>query len=789
MNEADTCRRWVVPALQTAGWDSAPHLLHEQATVTDGRIVPVGDGFVRKRPKKVDYLLSFERGLPLAVVEAKADYKTALDGLQQAKDYAELLGLRFAYATNGPEIVEFDYKTGVERFVTEYPSPQELWRKYHDDIGLAGAAAQKTLLATPNASIVRDERYYQRIAVTRTLEAILRGRDRLLLTMATGTGKTTVAYQLCWKLWSSRWTRNGVVRRPRILYLADLSILIDQPIDGLFAAFGDARIKVESGRIPDSREIYFSTYQAIAEDERRTGRFRELPRDFFDLVIVDECHRGSAREDSAWRAILEHFSGAVQLGMTATPVRSEAADSYEYFGEPVFEYSLKQGIEDGFLAPYRVHRVVTEWDATGWRPSLGDLDRYGREIPEGFYETRDFERTIALKARTEAIARHLSKFLADSNAYDKTIVFCVDQEHASEMRAALTALNPEIVSAHPDYVCRVTSDEGHIGKGHLAKFQDIDSLSPAILTTSKLLTTGVDAPTVKNVVIARVVSTMTEFKQIIGRGTRVRDDYNKLWFNIIDYTGSATRLFADSAFDGDPTRITTVTVNEDGDVETEVNDPLPGRVTPSDSPDVIPAPEDQRRKLYFDGGHIEVVAGLVYELGPDGSSLSVVQYSQYAGTEVRKLYPTPPELAAAWTDRTQRIELTRMLAERGVDFDSLANEAGMPDADPFDLLCHAAFNAPLRSRRERASRLRSDHHEFFAQYGEIARRVLEALLEKYATFGEQEFMLPDALKVSPLVDLGKPAEIAGQFGGIGNLRVAIDRLQVLLYEESETFTA
>lgn len=464
-SEADTCRKFVVPLLQAAGWDAEPHSIAEQRTITDGRIVPVGKGFIRKPPKRVDYLLRYRRDFPLAVVEAKAVYKHAADGLQQAKQYAEMLGLKFAFATNGHDIIEFDYCTGLEKTVPGYPTPDELWQRYRAAAGIKDQKVAERLLTPFNHEVGKGERYYAQLAVNRTMEAILKGQRRLLLTMATGTGKTAVAFQLCWKLWNARWNHTGEYRRPRILYLADRNILVDQPKDGIFAAFGDARYKIESGEVVHSREMYFALYQALAEDERREGLFKAFAPDFFDLIIVDECHRGSARDESAWRVILEHFKPAFQLGMTATPLREDNRDTYLYFGNPLYEYSLRQGIEDGFLAPYRVHRVVTEWDAAGWRPSKDERDRYGREIPDDEYGTKDFERVIALRARTQAIAGHLTEFLKKSDRYAKTIVFCVDQEHASEMRQALSNLNSDLVAQSPDYVCRVTADEGDIGRG------------------------------------------------------------------------------------------------------------------------------------------------------------------------------------------------------------------------------------------------------------------------------------------------------------------------------------
>ncbi len=783
MTEADTCRKHVTPLLQAAGWDSDPFSIAEQRSVTDGRIVPMGKGFVRKANKRVDYLLRYRRDRPLAVVEAKAVYKTAADGLQQAKDYAELLDLKFCYATNGTEIIEFDYFTGLERIIINYPAPEELWERFLKGKGLKNEKVVEQLLTPYNHTVGKGERYYQQIAVDRAFEAVITGKERMLITMATGTGKTAVAFQICWRLWNARWNRTGEHRRPKILYLADRNILVDQPKDGIFAAFGDARQKIEGGEVVKSREMYFAIYQALAEDERREGLFKQFPPDFFDLVIIDECHRGSARDDSSWRSILDYFAPAYKLGMTATPLREDNRDSYLYFGNPIYEYSLRQGIDDGFLAPYRVHRVVTDIDATGWRPNKDDLDRYGRAIPDEEYGTKDFERTVALRARTKAIAQHLTDFLKKTDRYAKTIVFCVDQEHASDMRTALNNLNADLVVQHSDYVCRVTSDEGDVGKGHLNRFQDVDTTTPVILTTSQLLTTGVDAPTCKNVVLARVVGSMSEFKQIIGRGTRVRDDYGKLWFNILDYTGSATRLFADPDFDGDPARVTQEEIDAQGIVTTSVlTEPEP-EVEPVDEGGTLHEPPEgkDRRKFYYDGGRVEIAAHMVYDLDADGKQLRMVRYTDYAGEEVRSLCPSTPELRARWSDPTQRNDLIQALNERGISFEELAESAQQPEADPFDLLCHLAYNAPLRTRRERATMMRENKPDFFARYSSEARTILEELLDKYADHGDAQFVLPDVLHVAPLSKHGTIKEISQAFGGAEQLRKAVQELQTLLY--------
>jgi type I restriction enzyme R subunit len=780
LSEADTCREYVVPKLQAAGWDDNPRSIAEQRVITDGRIVPVGSSFVRRPPKRVDYLLHYTNDLPIAVVEAKADYKSAYDGVQQAKQYAEMLGLYFAFATNGREIVEVDYVTGLEVRRDDFPSPAELWVRYRSARGLPEGDDATLVLAPANHLVGQGERYYQQLAIRRVMEALSLGQRRILLTMATGTGKTAVAFQICWKLWNARWNNAGEHRRPKVLYLADRNILVDQPKDGIFAVFGDARTKIGDGEVVQSRDIYFSSYQAMAEDERRSGLFRAFTPGFFDLIIVDECHRGSARDDSAWRDILQYFSPAVQLGLTATPLRDESRDTYSYFGNPVYEYSLRQGIDDGFLAPYRVHRIITEWDAAGWRPTKDERDRFGRPIPDEEYQTKDFERAIALRARTEAIAAHFSRFLKNTDRHAKTIVFCVDQEHASEMRHALSNLNADLVVHNPDYVCRVTSDEGDIGRGHLSRFQDVDTSTPTILTTSQLLTTGVDAPTCKNIVLARVIGSMSEFKQIIGRGTRVRDDYDKLWFNIIDYTGSATRLFADPAFDGDPIQVT----EEELRGPNARNDLLETGVT-NGTEQAVHADEarlvQSRRKLYVDGGHVEIAAQLVYELDSDGKRLRVVRLTDYAAERVRALWADASDLRSRWVDASSRSEVIRRLEERGIGLAALSEAAQMPDADPFDLLCHLAFNAPLRTRRERAQRLRAEGGVFFDRYGPVAREILDELLEKYARHGSTQFTLPDVLRIPPLSSHGSVMQIAAEFGGPENLRIAVQALQNLLY--------
>lgn len=751
ITEADTCRKYVIPRLYSSGWNDDQ--ISEQKTFTDGRIVVTGEKYIRKKQKRSDILLKFRRDFSIAVVEAKSAYKNAGDGLQQAKDYAEILGLKFAYSTNGKGIVEHDFITGKDTDLENYPAPDELWMRFSRSEGIKPEFAERFL--TPcNTLPGKTPRYYQEIAINRAIKAILQGKKRILLTLATGTGKTYISYQIIWKLWNTRWNRTDEHRRPKVLYLADRNILVDDPKDKTFASMGDARIKIE-GEAIKSREIYFSTYQAIAKDERRPGLYKQYPRDFFDLIVVDECHRGSAKDESNWREILEYFEPAYQIGMTATPLRKENRDTYRYFGNPIYTYSLKQGIEDGFLAPYRVHRVVSSVDATGWRPTKGEKDKHGREIPDGVYGTGDFERIISFKSRTDAVAKHLTDHLMKTDRFAKTIVFCVDQEHAEDMRKALNNWNLDLAQQYPDYVCRVVSDEGDIGRSHLDRFLELETKTPVILTTSQLLTTGVDAQTCKNLVLFKVINSMVDFKQIIGRGTRVREDYGKLFFTILDYTGSATRMFADSEFDGEPALIIEEEIDEEGNSIKEKY-------------------KEEKEKL-------EEIADVVYELDSDGKRLAPIKFTDYTQKQVRSMYTSAAELRSKWSDAQQRRQILSLLEEKGITVEQLASATKRLDADPFDLLCHVAYNAPIRTRKERAELLRKDKKDFFDKFGDEARKILNELLDKYIEFGTEQLSDTNILKVPPISLHGNLMEISELFGGPGALRNSLGELQALLY--------
>lgn len=789
-NEANTCRKYVEPKLEEAGWETEPHNYTENYYFTDGKIRPKNKRMPRSKRKFVDYLLLYNVDFPIAVVEAKRERKTPDEGLEQAIDYAKILGVKFAYSTNGKGIVEYDFTTGKQSDVMDcFPRPDQLWRRLigEEKEQIRPDIAEK-LLSPFYPTQGKELRYYQRNAINAAISAILKGQNRLLLTMATGTGKTTTAFQICWKLSSLEWNVSGEARQPRILYLADRNILVDDPMNKDFSAFDEEKIYKIQGEAKKGRDIYFTIYQAIAQDKARPGLYKEYSPNYFDLVVIDECHRGSARDESNWRQVLEYFEPAYQLGLTATPLRDDNVDTYRYFGNPLYTYSLKQGIEDGFLAPYRVYRVTTRSDRDGWRANPGEIDRYGREIPDEVYQTPDFERKLARKARTKAIAQHITDFLKSTDRKAKTIVFCVDEPHVKAMIKELRNLNTDITKHNPDYISRITSDAGDVGKGHLYKFKDVLNGTHIIAVTSKLLTTGVDVPTCKNVVLARVIRSMTDFKQIIGRGTRVREEKGKMSFNIIDYTKS-TVLFEDRDFDGEPALINESEMDDAGHIIEQHEQDLELEELEAEEEEDEKAgfwglPEDEDtppRKFYVDGGTEQIVEEQIYDLDAD-NQLRLSQLIERTKQEVRVLYRSTRDVQQRWIDPQGRSEITDLLADKGIDFEDLKKLSNQPDADPFDLLCHIAFDAPVLTCKQRAERLRSRKPDFFEQYGEDAKAILEILLEKYAQKGVEEFEIPTTFKANREFDkYGNVAEIAQKFGGVPELKEAVNQLQSLLY--------
>ena len=772
MTEADTCRKYVVPKLHIAGWSDDQII--EQKYFTDGRIVTTGEKHFRKPGKKADYILRYRPDFTIAVIEAKASFKKPGDGLQQAMDYAEILALKFAYSTNGHAVVEHDYTTGKQSVLDDFPSPDKLWARLEKKIGLTDEKdIRDFLFPFYRGTGAMSPRYYQEIAINRTVEAVVKGKKRVLICMATGTGKTFVAFQIIWKLW-----KTGRIKK--VLYLADMNILADQAKDRTFFPFGDALHKIQK-RSVKSREIYFGLYQAIGENEQGAAIYKEYSPDYFDLIVVDECHRGSARDDSKWRRILEYFNAAYQIGMTATPKRDDNVDTYGYFGNPIYTYSLKQGIEDGFLAPYRVIRVVPSVDAAGWVPNQGQLDRFGREVPYGMYETKDFERVVSLLLRTEAVAKHLTEYLKKTDRFAKTMVFCVDQEHAEDMRLALNNANSDLAVKYPHYVARVVSDEGKYGRKFLGDFQDPEKKTPVILTTSQMLTTGVDAPTCRNVVLFKPINSMVQFKQIIGRGTRLFPDKDKLWFTIIDYAG-ATRLFTDPEFDGFPEFMTQEEMDAQGN-QTKPPEVIEDNTEPpEEEPQVIGPEEVEPRKLYVDDVPVEIAHEVVYQLDPDGHRLRTWKFTDYTRDKVREMYPSANELRGRWTKTEEREHIIEELEKRGISLQQLADVTGQPDADPFDLLMNVAFNAPLRTRRERADSVKNAKRKYFETFSPSAREIITMLLDKYADYGVTQLTDPNILQIPPISQKGSPFEIAKLFGGIEKLRKVLSDLQRFLYE-------
>ena len=805
-SEADTCRKDIEPMLHKSGWSDEQIL--EQRTITPGKIVVINRQAKRKKPRKPDYILRYKQNFPIAIVEAKKRFKKATDGIQQAKEYCKLLGLRFAYSSNGAEILEFDFITGQEIYISEFPSPEDLWNRFNN-IEQIEPKAEEIFFKPFYPTQGKDLRYYQIIAVNRAIKAILSGKKRALLTLATGTGKTTIAFQIIYKLWNNRWNTKGEHRRPKILFLADRSVLITDPHSKDFSVFGNARCLVPDEGLTNSREIYFSTYQSLAEDSNRVGAFRNLPNDFFDLIVIDECHRGSSNDNSNWRTILDYFTGAVQLGLTATPlVRGDNSYTYEYFGNPLYIYSLKQGIEDGFLAPYIVHRVVTSVDAAGFRPELNQVDMYGNLIPDNEYQTKDFEQMVSLLPRTRAVAKHLTDYLTKTDRLAKTIVFCVNQEHAAQFKQALNNLNTDLTKDNPDYIVRIVSEEGDIGKGYLDKFMDIDEETPVIVTTSKLLSTGVDIPTCKNIVLFRIVGSMTEFKQIIGRGTRVRDDKDKLFFTILDYTGSATKNFADKDFDGEPPFIDETQIDENGEIietveivnteeeenenndstendnETEEENSTDDQDENNDSDDgeviVEPIPpEPPRIKYYINEGEVSIVVENVQAMD-DSGKLRTVEYNQYVKESIKTIYPSYEEFYNEWENLSRRSILLEELERNAIKEEQLREISNQQDSDIFDLLCYVAYDLKPLSRKQRAEQMKINKPEFFNQYSEKAKEVLNLIIDKYIDYGLNQ-LKPEIITVEPISIKGNPIEIVSEFGGMEKFKNTLNEVLILLY--------
>ena len=762
LSERDVCSKFITPALVSAKWDLMSQI-REEVSFTKGRVIVRGQLSTRGDPKRADYLLYFKPGIPLAVLEAKDNNHSVGAGMQQALDYADTLDVPFVFSSNGDAFVFHD-RTGqsnpveLELALDAFPSPAELWRRYCLWKGLTAAQVpvveQDYHLASPD----KQPRYYQEIAINRAIEAIAKGQDRVLLVMATGTGKTYVASQIIWRLWKAG-------AKKRILFLADRNILVDQTRINDFKHFGGKMTKIEGRKVDKSYEIYLALYQAVSGTEDWANIYKNFSPDFFDLVIVDECHRGSAAEDSNWRKILEYFGSATQIGLTATPKETKDVSNIDYFGESVFTYSLRQGIEDGFLAPYKVIRIDLDKDLFGWRPQPGQLDKYGQLIDDRLYNQLDMDRSLVLDERTKLVAWKITEYLKATDRFAKTIVFCEDIDHAERMRQALIQWNGDEVLKNHKYIMRITGDET-AGKAELDNFILPESRYPVIVTTSKLLNTGVDAQTCKVIVLDQRIESIPSFKQIIGRGTRILQEYGKTWFTIMDFKG-ATRLFADPDFDGDPVQI----------YEPDPNDP-PEPPDPPPGPGPLPPPPGPGRpKFHVAGVPVAVLRERTQFLGPDGA-LNTESIKDHTRKTVRKKFALFDDFLNTWSKAEQKEAIIHELEQQGVPFFALEEVVGC-DYDPFDLICHVAYDEPPLTRKERAALVRK--RNYFTRYGGQARAVMEALLDKYADAGIEAIESPEALKIIPFPQIGTPVEIVMAFGGRKQFQAAMRDFKTQLY--------
>jgi type I restriction enzyme R subunit len=808
LTERDICTKFILPAIKRAGWDDMLQV-REEVYFTKGRIIVRGKLVTRGKAKKADFVLYYKPNIPIALIEAKENAHSVGDGMQQGLDYAATLDIPFVFSSNGDGFVFHD-RTGQSAAIETnlgldaFPSPADLWARYRAWKGLDAEAEETVLQDYHDDGSGKAPRYYQVNAVNAAIEAIAKGRDRVLLVMATGTGKTYTAFQIIWRLWKAG-------RKKRILFLADRNVLIDQTMVNDFRPFGAAMAKLSTNaktierqdgtkvdltlaldkkrRIDTAFEVYLGLYQAITGPEERQKLYREFSPGFFDLIVIDECHRGSAAEDSAWREILTHFSGATQIGLTATPKETEYVSNTDYFGAPVFTYSLKQGISDGFLAPYKVIKVHIDRDVEGYRPELGQLDRDGNEVEDRIYNAKDFDRHIVLDDRTVLTARKITEFLKESgDRFQKTIVFCVDQEHAARMRQALINENADLVTDNARYVMRITGSDKE-GQDQLGNFIDPESRYPVLVTTSRLLSTGVDAQTCRLIVLDREVHSMTEFKQIVGRGTRVHEDTKKFFFTLIDFRG-ATSHFADPDFDGDPVQIYTPAeggpITPPDDAPTMDHDGVPITPEPGDDETVVDypglplPPGGPIRKIYVDGVGARILAERVEYLDENGK-LVTESLRDFTRTALKKRFANLDDFLRRWKSAERKQAIVEELEAEGLALDVVADELGK-NLDPFDLICHIAFDKKPLTRRERAENVRK--RDVFTKYGLQARAVLDALLEKYRDEGMLNLDDANVLRVTPFTAMGSVVQLITAFGGKEGFEQAVHEMQDALYQET-----
>lgn len=791
LSEADIIRMFVMPSVENAGWNKLTQI-RQEIKLRDGKVIVRGQMGMRKKVKSADIVLYHKPNIPLAVIEAKKNKYEMGKGMQQAIDYASLLDVPFVFSTNGDGYI-FRDETSTDTLekqisLEEFPSPGELWDKLCKFKNFTQENLPILTQDFYDDGSGKSPRYYQLKAINKTIESICNGQKRILLVMATGTGKTYTAFQIIWRLWKSR-------KKKRILFLADRNVLVDQTMINDFQPFGTVMSKVKGRKVDPAYEIHLGLYQALTGPEEYQKAYKQVDSDFFDLIVIDECHRGSAAEDSAWREILEYFNSATQIGLTATPKETEDVSNIDYFGEPVYTYSLKQGIEDGFLAPYKVVRVDIDVDLQGWRPTEGQVDDNGEIIQDRIYNQKDFDRTLVIDDRTMLVAKTITNYLKRTDPMSKTIVFCNDINHAERMRRALVNLNPEHCKKNEKYVMKITGDD-EIGKAQLDSFINPKKRYPVIATTSELMTTGVDAKTCKLVVLDQNIQSMTKFKQIIGRGTRIDDRYGKLWFTILDFK-KATELFADENFDGDPVQILVQNPDDVGGDETPENNNEPefdddgnpvitdsevsgqeGSDTGSEEEDDDWDDDTKFVKYHISGVPVKMIAERVQYYGSNGK-LVTESFKDYTKKTIQKKFSSLNDFISKWNEAEKKQAIIEELADAGVIWEALEKEVGK-DMDPFDLICHVVFDQPALTRKERANSVKK--RNYFTKYSDTAQEVLNSLLDKYADSGVQELENIHILKVHPFNEIGKPSEIAKKcFGGKKGYEDAIHELEDEIY--------
>ncbi len=786
LSERDVCTKFITPAIVKAGWDINIQV-REEVTFTDGRIYVKGRLTGRGKRKRADYILYHKPNIPIAIIEAKDNHHAVSAGMQQALEYARILDIPSVFSSNGKGFIFHDCtiedgQIEKELSMDQFPSPAELWQKYKtykniDQAELDSIISHDYYMDASG----RSPRYYQQIAINRTVEAIAKGQNRIILVMATGTGKTYTAFQIIYRLWKSG-------AKKRILFLADRNALIDQTRRGDFKHFKDKMTVVKHRMIDKSYEVYLALYQGLSGADEHANAYKQFSPEFFDLIVIDECHRGSAKEDSAWRDILNYFSKATHVGLTATPKETKEVSNIEYFGEPLYTYSLKQGIEDGFLAPYRVLRVNLNIDVDGWRPEQGKKDKKDFEVEDRVYNRKDFDRTLIIDERTQTVANKLTEFLKGYDRFAKTIVFCRDIEHAERMRRALINVNSDLYQENEKYIMQITGDNLE-GKLELDNFINPEETYPVIATTSELMTTGVDAQTCKVIVLDSEIKSMTKFKQIIGRGTRINEEFGKKYFNILDFR-NVTDLFADKDFDGDPIRIKPLSEEDDlsgiideeeqdGDIltddcwdEVEIDEP------PIIEPPIPPPPPPPREKIYVNGVDVSVLMAREVYFDSYGKPITK-SLKDYTKDIVKSRYASLDDFLNLWNHADRKAALIAELEAEGLLVEAL-RDAVNRQCDLFDLICHIAYDQPPLTRKERANNVKK--RNYFAKYGEKARNILEALLDKYADEGLEDLENINVLKVKPLTDLGSPWELVNAFGNKKKYQEAIKELENELYK-------